>query len=515
MRPMLRAPGKTTHGEHMKTLPSNPSLEHLRSQAKDLLRLVQSADPDALARIRESAPHLVHQPEFRLHNAQYIVAREYGFASWNAMIAEIEAQRVQSLDATGFAFAVTFACLGAGYDEPSQTLAESLVAQDRTRVAADPSLCWLIGERAPLDDLNQKLGPLSAPPLVLACGSILIKNPAFRPALLATIRALLDEGADPNGFYTDPEFPTSRLSALYMASGRTRDLEVTQILLAAGATPNDGESVYHACESNDLSILRALIEAGARLEGTNALLRKLDFEDIEGVRLLLDSGINPNGDLGQTPSLIQAIVRGRSKEVIELLIDRGANTEATWKGRTVVQFAMERGREDVLHLLPSAEVRPETEFLALCAKGDLEGAMAKKPLLSSLSSEELGLISEWAALGRFDAVKTMVTIGWPIDAKGGDWSATALNQAVFHGHVELVRLLLESGADWKVEHGYGDNVIGTLSYVSRNRVADQDRLVECFQALVQSGVPAQAFEDYSFSEEVSDALERWRAGAVD
>ncbi len=512
---MLRAPGKTTHGEHMKTLPSNPSLEHLRSQAKDLLRLVQSADPDALARIRESAPHLVHQPEFRLHDAQFIVAREYGFASWNAMIAEIQAQRVQSLDATGFAFAVTYACLGAGYDDPSLTLAEKLVAQDPDRVATDPALCWLIGENKEIGDLNQKLGPLSAPPLVLACGSILIKSPAYRPALLALIRALLEGGADPNGTYTDPEFPTSPLSALYVAAGRTRDLEVVEILLAAGANPNDGESVYHACESNDLSILRALIDAGARLEGTNALMRKLDFEDLEGLRLLLDSGINPNGDMGRTPSLIHAIIRGRSQAVVELLVQRGANTGATWKGRKVVQFAIERGRDDLLHLFPDAEVRPETELLSLCAKADLEGALAKKSLIASLSSEELGMISEWAALGKVDAVKTMVAIGWPIDALGGDWGSTALNQAVFRGDADLARFLLESGADWRVQHGYGDHVIGTLSFVSRNRVVDQDRLVECFEVLVESGVPAEAFEGYSLSDEVTIALERWRAESVD
>ena len=54
-------------------LPANPSLEHLKNQAKDLLRALQQGRPDA-----------------QLADAQHAIAREYGFASWPKLKAHVE-----------------------------------------------------------------------------------------------------------------------------------------------------------------------------------------------------------------------------------------------------------------------------------------------------------------------------------------------------------------------------------------------------------------------------------------
>ena len=60
----------------MADLPARPSLDHLRREARDLLRAAQSGDTAAADRIRavSAAPTLA--------SAQLAVAREYGFASW-------------------------------------------------------------------------------------------------------------------------------------------------------------------------------------------------------------------------------------------------------------------------------------------------------------------------------------------------------------------------------------------------------------------------------------------------
>ena len=63
---------------------------------------------------------------------------------------------------------------------------------------------------------------------------------------------------------------------------------MTALLLAAGANPDDDESVYHATETSDHTCLRLLLDAGARVEGTNALAHALDTEDPAKVRLLLE-----------------------------------------------------------------------------------------------------------------------------------------------------------------------------------------------------------------------------------
>jgi SAM-dependent methyltransferase len=62
-------------------LPARPDLEHLRREAKQLLRQLRAAEPAAVARLAAYAPGL----EPALSTAQLIVAREYGFSSWTQL----------------------------------------------------------------------------------------------------------------------------------------------------------------------------------------------------------------------------------------------------------------------------------------------------------------------------------------------------------------------------------------------------------------------------------------------
>ena len=70
----------------MVTLPPRPNLDHLRRQARDLLRAARAGDDAATARIGAVSGRLT------LADAQLAVAREYGFASWARLAAEVQAR---------------------------------------------------------------------------------------------------------------------------------------------------------------------------------------------------------------------------------------------------------------------------------------------------------------------------------------------------------------------------------------------------------------------------------------
>ena len=78
----------------MSELPGRPNLDQLRRQARELLRAAAAGEPAALTRIRAVSGRV------SLSASQLAVAREYGFASWPALHAEVE-RRLAALAAPG------------------------------------------------------------------------------------------------------------------------------------------------------------------------------------------------------------------------------------------------------------------------------------------------------------------------------------------------------------------------------------------------------------------------------
>ena len=70
-----------------KSLPARPSLQSLRKQAKKLARDIAAGDDTAIARARVQLPN-VDLP-LTQRNAQLVIAREYGYAGWQELTAEV------------------------------------------------------------------------------------------------------------------------------------------------------------------------------------------------------------------------------------------------------------------------------------------------------------------------------------------------------------------------------------------------------------------------------------------
>lgn len=87
----------------MSELPSRPHLDHLRRQAKTLLAELRAGDATAIAAFRAHLPaakrmtaDAIRAAGFRLADAQSVVARQTGFASWPGLARHV--QELRSLE---------------------------------------------------------------------------------------------------------------------------------------------------------------------------------------------------------------------------------------------------------------------------------------------------------------------------------------------------------------------------------------------------------------------------------
>ena len=541
----------------MNRSPDRLNLDHLKKQAKDLLRLYRSRDPAAMARFRAALPAAaghgdegIYSLQLRLHDAQSCIAREHGFASWPELKRYVEVQMATRSERPArvlqWAQLLYSGDVSGTVNRANPRVALRMLAEDPGIVTDDPWLACAIGDEAALQQatqadatwVNRTGGPLRLPPLVAMAHSSLLRVDEFRERLHRCARLLIAAGADVNQHIFSRWQPGSLekpdqncpLSTLYGAAGSNHDPDLTRLLLDAGANPNDGESLYHSLENP--ACTRLLLERGARIAESNAIYRSIDLEDDSALKLLLAHGGDPNEPARNAPltdwgsPLAWAIYRRRPRHA-RALLEAGADpARQTPEGISPYRLALQFGLSDIATLLrtqtDAPDIPDDESFVAACAAGEEAGAraiQARRPdLPASLSPKQLRLLPDMAAAGADDIVRLMVRLGWPIAVRGGDWDASALNQAVFRGDAGLTRFLLEHGADWTERHGYGDNARGTLSWASLNEPVEAGDWAGCARALRDHGMPgATAISDDTewvmiagvrkrFSDEVTEVL---------
>lgn len=508
--------------------PDRLNLDHLKKQAKDLIRLYRERDAAAMARFRAALPaaaghsdDAISSLQLRLHDAQSCIAREHGFTSWpdlkRYVEVQIAARSARSARVLHWAQLLYSGEVSGTVNRANPRVALQMLAEDPGLVAGDPHLACAIGDEPTLRQATQADpswvsrpgGPLRLPPLVAVTHSSLLRLEEFRARLQRCAQRLIADGADVNQHIfsrwqpgsldkPDERYP---LSALYGAAGTNHDVGLTKLLLDAGANPNDGESLYHSLENPEST--RLLLDHGARIAESNAIYRAIDLDDDSALKLLLQHGGDPNEPARNAPltdwgsPLAWAIYRRRPRHAKALLEAGGDASRPTADGVSPYRLALQFGLSDVADLLRAQtdlpDISNEERFIAACARGDeleARAVQARRPdLPASLSSKQLRLLPDMAAAGADDAVRLMVTLGWPIAARGGDWDASALNHAVFRGNADLTRFLLEHGAEWTERHGHGDNACGTLGWASCNEPVDGGDWVGCARALRDHGMP--------------------------
>ncbi len=447
-------------------LPGRPSLEHLRKRAKSLLRGARAAKADALQRFQilpafaGKTPAQLAALALALHDAQSVIAREHGFASWNALREHVQERSLSFADAvdefvrcaTGGAAgrARRLLTLHAGIARAS--LHTALVLGDAERVEAE------LREQPGL--ATQPGGPQSWEPLLYVCHTCLHDGPATGAALVAIARRLLTAGANPNAVYTWRWHPELPRTALWGALCTVRHLPLAEALLQAGARPTDGVSQHITAGTGDLAALELLHRHGADPDGIRGAVPPLAYilgfaKNPAGPRWLLEHGADPDlawADSGEAP--VHVAARRWDLAMVELLAHHGANVLARrTDGSSPYRLAALHGNHAVARWLlahgAEDDLAPLERLIAACARGDraeAEAMLQSSPgLRTELRQEHHLMLQRPAEAGHADALAAMLACGFDPAAKDRD-GVTALHRAAMAGQPEAVRVLLAGGA---------------------------------------------------------------------
>ncbi len=351
----------------VRRLPSNPSLDHLKYQAKDLRRGHAAHDLEVAQRIREFHPHFkvasdaeIFSAKFSLVDAQLAIAREHGFPSWTRLKAHVEKPTLsgqlnlphhERIEDALFRRAVNLLNAGdtAGlraHLKQHQNLARQRVVFEGANYFRNPTLLEFVAENP-------------------------IRHGTLPGNIIAITKVILDAGAE----------QTALNETLgLVCSGRVPrecrvQLPLIDLLYDHGADPNS--AIQTALVHGEFEAVNALIRRGVRIDlpvaaalGRTAdvprLLPGADHEDrhcalalasqfghIEIVQALLDEGedpdrYNPAGFHSHSTPMHQAALAGHD-QLVRLLVERGARVDLKdilWQG-TPADWAEHAGNTEL------------------------------------------------------------------------------------------------------------------------------------------------------------------------
>lgn len=479
-------------------LPERPNLEHLRKQAKELLRTMRHG---------------------KLADAQRALANEYGFASWAKLKSHVQSMNLSPAQAFKAAVCDSDAArvqelldrnpdLRAGIDEPLQdygfgqnALFAAVQRTDRATVdvllgaGADirKRTDWWAGGFGVLDDCDPSLVEF-----LVECGALIDAHSAARLGLLPKLRELV--AADPSIVHArggDGQMP------LHFAS----TIEVAEFLLENGADM-DARDIDH--ESTAAQYMLRVDQKRHYPKDRQGVARFLVsrgcYTDILMAAALGDTDL-VRRHLDRDPDCIRMSV---SDEWFPKKDPRAGGTIYIWtlgRNRTAHTVAREFGHEDVFRLLME-RTPPDLKLALACELGDenvFREFLAKNPdAARTLSDADKKKLPDAAQSNNVKAVRLLLEAGWPVDAPG-DMGASALHWAGFNGNAEMTREILRFHPTLDLKsREYAGTALSWAVFGSGNGWhRDSGDFVGTVRALLEAGA---AFPPHAEELEPSDAV---------
>jgi len=261
---------------------------------------------------------------------------------------------------------------------------------------------------------------------------------------------LLDAGADPDGSLREGVTPL-------MISAGAGHLGVVRALLAGGADPDRRDeragwtAAQWAAQSNRTEVVTLLAGAAPAEEDLTdlELVQAAARRDAARVRELLAAGANPDmrSSTGSTV-LAGAVYRG-DPEVARALLEAGADMDRLSAGEIpLLQRAAQTGPPELVRILLDAGADPHAPGTATYAAGggDLEVLRMLEEAGADLREHSDQPLRSAASGGHVEVVRHLLQRGAVVDAANPS-HVTALGHAVAFRAYDVVRMLLEAGAD--------------------------------------------------------------------
>ena len=282
---------------------------------------------------------------------------------------------------------------------------------------------------------------------------------------LEAVRALLQQGADPNAAQPDG------LTGLHWAA-LNDELGIAEILLYAGATVSPvtrvgGYTPLHlASQSGHGVVTRVLLEAGADANaytttGVSSLHFAAQADAAEAILALIEHGaeVDARDTFSNRTPLMFAAYRG-AVEATEALVRADADMSATTAVKDYVEISRaastDRARRNrIVAAAEPPEPRPERQQARGGGGNNSQRAPCVAPSLPEIrsSTEQIGQQGGFAALhfaareGHIEAARLLLGSGADVDQVTAGDQSTALVVAAINGNYDLARTLLEADAD--------------------------------------------------------------------
>ncbi|HEX7961710.1 MAG TPA: ankyrin repeat domain-containing protein [Terriglobales bacterium] len=500
-------------------LPQKPSLEHLKKQAKDLLCDFELRQPAAIERFRS-----VSSSSPKLADAQHVIARDYGFASWTKLKEHVDTVTRELQPKQKLAAAVR----ASDADRVEQTLAEQpeLKAQINEPMFDYGGMQALLAavqrtDRKTIDvllragaDINARsrsssggIGVLDecAPELaefLIERGAIVDAHSAARLGLLQKLEELVIE--DPNVVHargwngqTPLHFASTVAIAEYLLE---HGAEIDACDLQHESTP--AQHMLRVVQARHYprdrqQIARYFITQGCRTDilmaaalGDLALVRRHVENDPGSIRTRVNDVYFPKQN-PQSGGTIYIYQFGRGRTPHQIARDFGHEQ--------VFEFLMQHSSEDV-KMEQAFELGDEKMFRALLA--------SRPHFVATLADPDKRRLTDAAQNNNTAAVRLMLSAGWPVDTKG-EYAMTPLEWASWHGNAEMVREILRYGP--QIEHRdneHGITALGSALHGSMNGWhRDTGDYVATVEALLEAGAKApEVTDDLEASAPVKELL---------